>query len=51
MTKVNTDKLINSAVNNNLTVKQFKDLLINHYRFNVLDVIELVNKFENKLNT
>lgn len=40
-----------TTVNNNLTVKHFKELLINHYRFNVLYVIELINKFESKLNT
>lgn len=50
MSKVNTDKLITAALNNRLTVNEFQKLLVNHYNFNVLKVIELVNEYESKLN-
>lgn len=47
---MNKDKLINEAVINNLSVKQFHQLLINKYNFNVLDALELSTLYKNRLN-
>ena len=47
---MNKKSLINTAIKNNLTIKNFYNLLITHYNFNILDAIELTNEYEHELN-